>query len=239
MGLRRTGFVLCCLKNVKRMFSYPGKDNTMRYFIFVLTVFIFSLSFAQNRTQIVTPQEFFGFQPGADRHLFDYEALIAYLNKLDEQSDRLKMIPIGKSPLGRPMYLAMVSAPENLTRLNELKEINKKLALDPNLSADQVNDFVRQGKVFILLTMSMHSDEVGPSQATPLIVYRLITSQDERVKEWLSQAVLMIVPCHNPDGMDMVVNHYKKYLGTKYEGTSMPGVYHKYVGHDNNRDFIT
>ncbi|MFH1936893.1 MAG: hypothetical protein ABIK52_04955 [Bacteroidota bacterium] len=49
----------------------------------------------------------------------------------------------------------------------------------------------------------------------------------------------MMVPCHNPDGMEKVVNHYEKYLGTKYEGSSLPEVYHKYVGHDNNRDFIT
>ncbi len=49
----------------------------------------------------------------------------------------------------------------------------------------------------------------------------------------------MMVPCHNPDGMDMIVDHYNKYKGTKYEGSSMPGVYHKYVGHDNNRDFVT
>jgi hypothetical protein len=39
--------------------------------------------------------------------------------------------------------------------------------------------------------------------------------------------------------MDMVVEHYRKYLDTPYEGGSLPGVYHRYVGHDNNRDFIT
>jgi hypothetical protein len=48
-----------------------------------------------------------------------------------------------------------------------------------------------------------------------------------------------MVPCHNPDGMNMIVNHYNKYKGTKYEGSSMPGVYHKYVGHNINRDFVT
>jgi len=48
----------------------------------------------------------------------------------------------------------------------------------------------------------------------------------------------MMVPCHNPDGMNIVVNHYRKFKGTKYEGSSVPQVYHKYVGHDNNRDFV-
>jgi hypothetical protein len=48
----------------------------------------------------------------------------------------------------------------------------------------------------------------------------------------------MMVPCHNPDGMDMIVEHYLKYKGTRNEGSSFPGVYNKYTGHDNNRDFV-
>ncbi|MCK4890572.1 MAG: hypothetical protein KAS97_11625, partial [Candidatus Aminicenantes bacterium] len=35
------------------------------------------------------------------------------------------------------------------------------------------------------------------------------------------------------------IHHYWKYKGKKYEGSYLPGVYHKYVGHDNNRDFVT
>jgi len=39
--------------------------------------------------------------------------------------------------------------------------------------------------------------------------------------------------------MDMVVDHYNKYKDTRFEGSSLPRVYHKYIGHDNNRDFIS
>ena len=55
----------------------------------------------------------------------------------------------------------------------------------------------------------------------------------------LDDGVVMVVACLNPDGMDMVVQHYRENLGTRYEGASMPGLYHPYVGHDNNRDFVT
>ena len=65
-----------------------------------------------------------------------------------------------------------------------------------------------------------------------------MTTADDATLKSFENVVFMIVPCHNPDGMDMVVDDYNKTKGTKYEGSTMPGIYHKYVGHDNNRDFI-
>jgi hypothetical protein len=194
---------------------------------------------AQSSQPILTPAEHFGFKPGADRMLFDYEELISYLQKLDAASPRLKLVEIGKSPLGKPMYIAFISAEENINHLERLKDINCKLALDPGLTESERATLFDEGKVFLLASLSMHSDEVGPTQAAPLIAHELVTTQDPRLLKWLEDAVYMMIPNHNPDGMDMVVGHYRKYKGTKYEGSSLPGVYHRYVGHDNNRDFLT
>jgi len=189
--------------------------------------------------QIKSPQEHFGYQPGSDRNLFTYEELIGYLQILDDGSTRIKLTEIGKSPMGKTMYIAFISDEDNINRLDELKEYNRKLSLEPDLPAQEKENIIRDGKVFILATLSMHSSEVGPSQAAPLIAYDLVTTSDPLKLEILRNVVYMMVPNHNPDGMDMVVNHYLKYKGTKYEGSSLPGVYHKYVGHDNNRDFVT
>ncbi|KPL16915.1 MAG: hypothetical protein AMS26_02880 [Bacteroides sp. SM23_62] len=185
------------------------------------------------------PSDYYGFQPGSDRNLFTYEELISYLQELDEVSEKLKMVEIGKSPEGRPMYIAFISSPGNINNLDKLKDINRRLALDTNIPLQEKEELVSEGKVFVLGTLSMHSTEVGPSQSAPLIAYDLTTTGDPAKLQWLEDVVYMMVPCHNPDGMDMVVTHYHKYKGTKYEGSSMPGVYHKYVGHDNNRDFVT
>ncbi len=185
------------------------------------------------------PSEYFGFQPGSDRNLFTYEKLISYFQELDEVSDKLKMVEIGNSPEGRPMYIAFISSAGNINNLDKLKDINKRLALDTNIPAGEKEELIAEGKVFVLGTLSMHSTEVGPSQASPLIAFDLATTSDPSKLQWLEDVVYMMVPNHNPDGMDMVISHYQKYLGTKYEGSSMPQVYHKYVGHDNNRDFVT
>lgn len=187
---------------------------------------------------VPTPRQAFGFEPGEDRTLFDYEQLVAYLQDVDRASDRVLLREVGKSPEGRPMYVAFVSAPENLARLDELRRINERLALDPAIPAEERARLVRDGRVFVMETLSMHSTEVGPSQALPAWVHELATSRDPATLSRLAQVVLMIVPCHNPDGMDMVVRYYRQSKGTPYEGTSMPGLYHRYVGHDNNRDFV-
>ncbi len=205
----------------------------------IYLVVLISICSLQAVLCITTPEQFFTFQPGADRQLIDYEQLIAYLQKLDTESPRLKMIDCGTTMMGRPMYLLFISSPQNIDQLESLREINKKLALDANLSNVTRTDLIETGRVFLLATLSMHATEVAPSQSLPLIAYRLATTEAADTLSWLDKVVYMAVPSHNPDGMDMVVEYFRKYKGTKYEGSSFPGIYHKYVGHNINRDFIT
>lgn len=207
--------------------------------LFVL-VCAFSITRAQeNENAIPSPEEFFGFQPGADGMLFNYDPLIDYLEILAEKSPRVSMIEIGESPMGAKIYLTFLSSEENIANLDRLQEINKELALNANLGEAEVKAYSSEGKVFILAALSMHSTEVGPSQSAPLVAYEVASGENPELMSWLDDVVYMMIPCHNPDGMDMVVNHFNASKGSKYEGGSMPQVYHKYVGHDNNRDFVT
>lgn len=195
--------------------------------------------FSQENNEIMTPEEFFGFRPGEEGMLFNYQSLINYLDKLDKASARVKMTEIGESPLGKKMYILFLSSEENIKNLEKLKVLNGELALNPDIDPEEKEKYIDEGKVFALITLSMHSNEVGPTQSAPLIAYQLAVTDDPEILAYLEQVVLMLVPCHNPDGMDMVVDNYKKYKGTIYEGTRLPGIYHKYVGHDNNRDFVS
>ena len=186
-----------------------------------------------------SPLEFFGFEPGSDRNLFDYDQLIAYCKQLDQSSPRVEMREIGESPMGKKMYMVFISSPENIAKLDRYKEINRKLALDWKMKYSERDSLISEGKVFLLATLSMHSNEVGPSQAFPQIAYTYASTTDPEMLKALDNVVFMVVPNHNPDGMQMVVENYLKYKGTAYEGSTLPGVYHKYIGHDNNRDFVT
>ncbi|MEE9571607.1 MAG: M14 family zinc carboxypeptidase, partial [Candidatus Neomarinimicrobiota bacterium] len=191
------------------------------------------------KSEITNPEKHFGFKPGTDKMLFDYEKLISYLKKLDAASPKLKLVNIGKSSQNREMFIAFISSEQNINNLTKLKEINRQLALTPNLTNSHKKQLISDGKVFFLATLSMHSSEVGPAQSAPAIAYDLITTDDPLTIKWLDDVVYMMVPCHNPDGMDMIVNHFNKYKNTKWDGSSLPGVYHEYVGHNINRDFVT
>ena len=204
----------------------------------ILSILISSFSSFTLAQDIPKPVDFFGFEPGADRMLFNYSPLIQYLQELEKNSDLIYLEEIGSSPMGKPIYIAFISSAENIARLDELKAINKELALNANLTDEEQKNLVEKGRVFFLATLSMHSTEVGPSQSAPLIAYDLLTTNDPDKMDWLDKVVYMMNPCHNPDGMDMIVDHYNEYKDTKYEGSSLPRVYHKYVGHDNNRDFV-
>lgn len=196
-------------------------------------------SMAQGNSKMRSPLDFFGFQPGSEGNLYTYGQLISYLQHLDGNSARLKMEKIGESPMGKPMYILFISSEDNIKNLDKLKTFNQELMLNPNLTSEEQKKLVENAKVFVLATLSMHSNEVGPMTAASLIAFDYATTSDAQMLSYFKDVVYMMVPNHNPDGQNMVVENYLKYKGTKYEGASLPGLYHKYVGHDNNRDFIT
>jgi hypothetical protein len=221
-----------------RLIRHELNLQKMKKVLFVMAMILSLTGLMAQDAALTRPADFFGFEPGSDRNLFSYEQLIEYLQKLDGESDRILLEEIGSSPMGRPMYIAFISSAGNIDRLQEFKKINRELALNPDLGKEELQDMVKEGKVFVLATLSMHSSEVAPSQSAPLIAYDYASTGDPQKEEWLGNVVYMMVPCHNPDGMDMIVENYLKHRGTKYEGASLPAVYHKYVGHDNNRDFV-
>src|SRR5438874_664409 len=119
------------------------------------------------------------------------------------------------------------------------QQINAKLA-DPRTfrSNDaEAKRLIAQGKTIVLITCGVHSTEVGSYLSSMLIAYRLASSYEPDIKKILDNTIILLVPSLNPDGVDIVNNWYQKTLGTKFEGTDPPELYHKYVGHDDNRDW--
>src|SRR3982751_1852460 len=188
---------------------------------------------------VPAPKDVLGWTPGDDRKLASWAQVIDYFTKLDSASDRVQFQEIGKSTMGAPFVYATISSPENLKNLEKYKQINAKLA-DPRTfkSNDKAaQQLIAEGKTIVLITCGVHSTEVGSYLSSMLIAYRLVSSNEPDIKEILDNTIILLVPALNPDGVDIVNNWYQKTLGTPYEGTDPPELYHKYVGHDDNRDW--
>ncbi len=188
---------------------------------------------------IPAPKDVIGFVPGDDRKLASWTQIVDYFHKLDAASDRMTFQEIGKTTMGAPFVFATISSPENLRQIKRYEEINAKLA-DPRTfkSRDKYAErLIDEGKTIVMITCGVHSTEVGSTLSSMLIAHRLASSNEPDIKKILDNTIILLVPSLNPDGVDIVKNWYDKTLGTPYEGTTPPELYHKYVGHDNNRDW--
>ena len=201
------------------------------YLLAVICLFTFS-AFAA----VKSPAEFFGFEIGSDGNLARWDKIVEYFQHLDQESDRIEVVELGKSTLGNPLIMAIISSPENLASKAALMEINRKLANPEGLGESEIRNLVSKGKYTLAMTMSLHATEVGGTQASPQIAWEMATSNDSFHTKMLEECVFLLFPSFNPDGQLMVVDWEKKTRGTEYEGARLPTLYHVYTGHDNNRD---
>src|SRR5689334_18792704 len=202
----------------------------------LLAVALVSAPSAAQRS-IPTPASIIGFEPGADRHLPSWKQIVDYVTALDKASPRVSVRTLGKTTLGRPFIVAFIADSSTLANLDRYREIQRKL-MDPRLqAAGERTRLLDDGKVVVLITSSIHSNESGGFTTPIVLADRLARAADPEAKAILANTIIMMVPSQNPDGVDIVGAYYRSTLGTPREGSDPPDLYHKYVGHDDNRDW--
>ncbi len=194
-----------------------------------------SLASAQAVNEVTSPDEFFGFQLGTDRKLARWDKIVEYYELLAKESDRIQVSNMGPSTDGHPYLLAIISSPENIANLERIREVNLQLQ-DPRIPEEEIRRLIDEGKAVVSQSFGLHATEVGGAQTAPELTYDLLSRDDAETTRILDNTILLLFPCFNPDGQIMVTDWYRDNLGTEYEGVGLPWLYHKYVGHDNNRD---
>jgi hypothetical protein len=191
------------------------------------------------QAKVLEPKEVLGFDPGEDRKLADWSQIVAYFKRLASASSRVSLQEPGLTTERRPYIYALISSEENIKNLAAIRDSQRKLA-DPRLisSPAERERLIRETPAVVAITCSIHSTEIVASQMSMELAYRLASDDSPATKELLNNVVLLLVPSVNPDGIDIVTSWYRKTLGTKYEGTSPPVLYHHYTGHDDNRDWF-
>lgn len=199
------------------------------FFLIIISLPLFS--------QVPKPADVYGFRPGDDYKIADYSETSEYFQKVASSSSRIMIEEIGKTSMGKPMWLMFISDSKNLKKLETYRQISEKLArakIDPS----EAEKLSVQGKAIVWIDAGMHATERAGAQMIPELVYNLVTDESAEMKNIRENVIILVCPTLNPDGQDIVANWYKKQLGTPWETTRPPVLYQKYVGHDNNRDWF-
>jgi hypothetical protein len=185
--------------------------------------------------QAPPPEDILGFEVGADYHLATYDQAIQYFRVLENNSDRIRLFNAGKTSMGQDMIYAVISQPETLEQLDKYKSISRRLSLAQGLSETSALDLAEQGKAIVYIDGGLHASECAPAQHNIQLAYNMVTGNDNWTRRILSETILILVFA-NPDGMNLLAEWYHPHVGTPYEVSPMPWLYHIFAGHDNNRD---
>lgn len=184
-----------------------------------------------------SPESHFGHAMGEDRRLVGWSDVVAYFRRLERASDALTVATIGRSTEGRPMIVAAIAEPGTIADLDRYRGILAQLADPRSTPPDEADRLVAEGKPAVVITCSIHSTEVASTLTAVQFAHDLLAKQTPRRSAILENTILLLVPSLNPDGIDKVRSWYERWLGGPYEGAPMTELYHKYLGHDNNRDW--
>jgi hypothetical protein len=190
-----------------------------------------------SRAAVTSPREALGATIGDDYFLATYTQLDSYWKSLDRESDRVTLVDIGRTEEGRTQWMAVVSAPENLARLDRYREIAARLARAEGLTPEDARALAQEGKAVVWIDGGLHATEVLGAQQLIELVYQLASGSDAETQRILRDVIVLAVHA-NPDGHELVANWYMRTADPRKRSLAgVPRPYQKYVGHDNNRDF--
>jgi len=171
----------------------------IRYF-FLLFTFTCTILSAQD---LQSPSEFLGYEIGTEftRHA----DVVSYFKQVAEQSDWVTYQEYGKTNERRPLTYAVISTPENLANLENIRTNHLK-------NAGLESGTASSDKAIVWLSYNVHGNEASSTEASMLTIYDLITTK----KDWLKNTVVIIDPCVNPDGRDRYVNWYNQVKASPY-----------------------
>jgi hypothetical protein len=224
----------------------PMRTREPHRWTFVLAAALSAVSLcAQSAPKITTPKEALGFNLGDDYMVANYTQLEAYWKKLASESDRMKLVSIGKTEEGRDQWMAILSSPANIGNLARYKRISRSLALAEGVSEEQAHALAAEGKAVVWIDGGLHASESVGSQQLMEMVYQLASRTDPETMRFLNDVIVLCVQA-NPDGQELIANWYMR--GAEKADSplrepqlrsmdNLPRLYAKYIGHDDNRDF--
>jgi len=173
-----------------------------------------------------------GFLPG-ERHPHHHE-LLAFYRDLAERHDRVAIETIGRTHGGREHILLYFTDPGHIEDIERFRA--------GRIEASRAGD----GPPVIWLGYSVHGNEASGASAAAAMAWYLATSDDEQVQRWLAEAVIVMEPVINPDGLDRFAHWVNMHRGRnpsadpndREHNEAWPNGRTSYYWFDLNRDWM-
>lgn len=144
---------------------------------------------------IPTPKSSLGWDVG-EWHV-RHDQMAAYMKLLAEKSDRIRIEVIGHTYEQRELLMLTVSSPANLENIEAIRAEHLKLS-QPGSGPKPAEELP------LVLTMgyNVHGDESSAGNSALLVAYHLAAAQGPEIENLLANAVVLLDPCLNPDGLN-------------------------------------
>lgn len=176
----------------------------MRPYRYILYLFIICATrvFAQTPS----PDEFLGYPLGS--RFTPHQKVVDYFKKVAATNKNIQLQVYGKTYEGRELLMAIVSDPENMQRLEQIRTTNLSFA-----NAEKGANRPAKQPAILWLSYNVHGNEANSTETAMKVLYTLAEAKEENIKTWLKNTVVIIDPCLNPDGRDRYVNYFNMVSG--------------------------
>jgi hypothetical protein len=208
----------------------------MRSYLYAVLFFVFGTTavFAQTPS----PDEFLGYQLGS--RFTPHQRVVDYFKKVAAMNKHIQLQVYGKTYEGRELLLAVVSDPDNMQRLEQIRAANLSLA-----NAEKTTSKTVKQPAILWLSYNVHGNEANSTETAMKVLYTLAMAKDDNTKTWLKNTVVLIDPCLNPDGRERYVSYFNMVSGkvpnpdpsAREHSEPWPGGRPNHYYYDLNRDW--
>ncbi|HZI95137.1 MAG TPA: M14 family metallopeptidase [Patescibacteria group bacterium] len=193
---------------------------------------------------VPTTERVLGYSLG-DR-MTDFSAMQSYMQALSRDPGRVFQRTYGKTHEGRALRYLVISHPDNMARLEEIRAASVRLSDPRGLTAAAAEQIIRSNPVIVWLAYSVHGDEHSSTEAALAAAYQLAASRDEATSRMLHEVVVIIDPLQNPDGRERFLTYERQVAGPEPKTDPMaaehdppwPGGRYNHYLFDLNRDWF-
>ncbi len=171
-----------------------------KFAVLALLISMALSAFAQQ--QLLKPNEFLGYELG--ERFTRHHRVVEYFQHVASVVPNVELYKYGETYEYRPLVYAVVTSPENLKNLEQIR-------LD-NLRRTGMESGTPSTKIPIVwLSYNVHGNEASSIEASMQTLYELANPANGTSANWLKNTVVIIDPCINPDGRDRYANFYNSF----------------------------